>query len=63
LSASRRFDILERDSRKCVVCGRSASDGIVLHVDHIVPVSKGGSNDIVSLQTLCEECNLGKGVR
>jgi hypothetical protein len=59
-----RFDVLKRD-RKCVLCGASpsADSDVRLHVDHIVPRSKGGSNDIGNLQTLCSECNLGKSNR
>lgn len=57
-----RFRILKRDHFRCVFCGRT-SDQTKLHVDHIVPVSKGGRNDPNSLATSCEECNLGKGVQ
>ena len=56
-----RYDIMKRDGFRCVLCGRSASDGIKLHVDHIVPVSRGGKTEESNLRTLCEECNLGKG--
>ena len=62
-SAKERFDILERDGFRCKVCGATADDGVKLHVDHIKPVSKGGDNHPSNLQTLCEECNLGKGDR
>jgi hypothetical protein len=57
-----RFKVLERDSFKCCVCGASPAKelNIVLHVDHIVPWSKGGETAIDNLQTLCSECNLGK---
>lgn len=63
LPAKRRFDVLERDKFRCIRCGRSAADGIVLHVDHKVAVCNGGLDEMENLQTLCEECNLGKGAR
>lgn len=56
-----RYQILNRDHYRCVVCGRSAKeDHVKLHVDHIIPVSKGGKTVPENLQTLCEDCNLGK---
>lgn len=58
-----RLSIFERDKFKCVYCGLSAKDGAVLNVDHILPVSKGGSNDSSNLQTLCRACNSGKADR
>ena len=33
----------------------------MLHADHIVPVSAGGSNEIGNLQWLCRDVNLAKG--
>lgn len=54
-----RFEVFKRDSFKCQYCGRSAPE-VVLHVDHINPVSKGGENDITNLITACQDCNLGK---
>lgn len=44
-------------------CGRGREDGVKLHVDHIVPVSRGGKSVMSNLQTLCEDCNCGKGNR
>jgi hypothetical protein len=57
-----RFKVLQRDSFKCVSCGNSPAiqTGIVLHVDHILPWSKGGQTIESNLQTLCQICNLGK---
>lgn len=57
-----RFIVLSRDGFKCCACGASpAKDPAVeLHVDHIVPWSKGGETVIDNLQTLCSKCNLGK---
>lgn len=63
LKPSIRYSILERDGFRCQACGASAADGAVLHVDHIVAVAKGGSNDPSNLQALCADCNLGKGAR
>ena len=55
-----RYQILVRDNSTCQCCGAKASDGIQLHIDHIKPVSKGGTNIKENLQTLCADCNLGK---
>lgn len=60
MTDSLRYDILKRDGFRCVLCGRTVNDGIKLHVDHIIPVSKGGKTVKENLRTLCEECNWGK---
>jgi len=57
-----RVSVLHRDKYKCVFCGRNSKQ-IQLEVDHIIPFCKGGSNDISNLQTLCIDCNRGKGAR
>lgn len=58
-----RLKILKRDHYSCVKCGRSPAThrGIVLHIDHIKPLSKGGDSSFDNLQTLCNKRNLGKG--
>ena len=57
-----RFKVFLRDHFKCCACGASpAKDpAVVLHVDHIMPWSKGGETILENLQTLCSKCNLGK---
>jgi Homing endonuclease associated repeat/HNH endonuclease len=57
-----RFKVLQRDNFSCRQCGRSPATvlGVVLHVDHISPWSKGGETILENLQVLCEMCNLGK---
>lgn len=60
MTDSLRYDVLKRDNYRCKICGASAEDGAVLHVDHIIPVSKGGKTELNNLQTLCDRCNLGK---
>ena len=57
-----RYQVLKSANGKCQLCGVSAQDA-VLHVDHITPRSKGGSNEIDNVQCLCEQCNLGKSNR
>ena len=57
-----RFKVMKRDNFKCCACGASPAKDptIELHVDHIIPWSKGGETEIDNLQTLCSKCNLGK---
>jgi Homing endonuclease associated repeat/HNH endonuclease len=58
-----RYLVLSRDRFTCKACGRSPATqpGLCLQVDHIVPWSKGGPTVAKNLQTLCEQCNGGKG--
>lgn len=58
-----RFSILMRDGFTCQSCGASPTKkrGVELHVDHIVPWSKGGETEKSNLQTKCNKCNFGKG--
>lgn len=62
LSKKIRFEVFKRDSFTCQYCGQKAPD-VILHVDHINPVSKGGGNEIINLITSCVACNSGKGAR
>lgn len=57
-----RFRIMQRDNFSCCACGASPAlqPGLMLHVDHIKPWSRGGDTIEVNLQTLCEACNLRK---
>lgn len=55
----RRHEIFTRDDYRCQECG--ATDR--LEVDHITPITKGGSDDPENLQTLCKSCNCRKGNR
>lgn len=63
ISDRMRFRILMRDGFTCKKCGRSPMQelGVELHVDHIVPWSKGGETIPENLETKCKKCNLGKG--
>jgi 5-methylcytosine-specific restriction endonuclease McrA len=62
IPASIRVCVLHRDKYKCVFCGRSSKQ-VQLEVDHIIAFSKGGNHNLDNLQTLCIDCNRGKGAR
>lgn len=53
-----RVAIFERDGYRCVYCGDKPNE---LECDHVVPVSRGGSNDPSNLATACVPCNRSKG--
>ena len=55
-----RFATFERDDYKCRYCGKQPP-AVTLVIDHIVPVSRGGTNNIDNLAVSCEDCNNGKG--
>lgn len=58
-----REHIKERDNYTCKCCGVSLEDEphLLLEIDHIVPLSKGGMTTEDNLQTLCWKCNRSKG--
>lgn len=49
--------LCEKYDNKCLCCGRN---DVPLTVDHVIPISKGGSNDIKNCQPLCKQCNSKK---
>lgn len=60
ISYSKRLDVLLRDDKTCQIC--RCTEG-PFHVDHKIPVARGGSNEMSNLWTLCQACNLGKSDR
>ncbi len=52
--------VLMRDGARCQLCGAEARNGALLHVDHLVPWSKGGETTLQNLRVLCNVCNIGK---
>ena len=59
IGSGKRKRILERDAYRCVAC----DSWVDLHIDHIMPVSRGGKNDDENLQVLCQPCNSSKGTK
>lgn len=58
-----RDSIKTRDNYTCCLCGNSIyqEPNLLLEIDHIKPVSKGGMTEESNLQTLCWKCNRSKG--
>lgn len=63
MTSKLRREILERDGYTCKNCGASQQNepNLLLEVDHIIPISKGGMTSTDNLQTLCWRCNRAKG--
>jgi 5-methylcytosine-specific restriction enzyme A len=57
---SKRRKVFERDGYKCRSCERTGDESNPLTIDHVVPLSHGGTNEQRNLQTLCLSCNLRK---
>ena len=55
-----RFEFLKKYNFTCQYCGRKAPE-TQFHIDHIIPISKGGLNNENNLILACDECNIGKG--
>lgn len=60
-----REEIKQRDNYTCQNCGLSIYDekNLLLEIDHIIPLSKGGITSHDNLQTLCWKCNRKKGTK
>ena len=60
-----RESIKERDHFTCCLCGNSIKKepNLLLEIDHIIPVAKGGRTTTENLQTLCWRCNRSKGAK
>lgn len=53
--------VIERDGLRCVYCDDDLTDQEV-HLDHVIPESKGGPTNVDNLQVTCRRCNTSKGV-
>lgn len=65
MTSKLRLKIKERDGYTCKICNLSVAQepNLLLEIDHIVPISKGGLTTEDNLQTLCWKCNRSKGAK
>lgn len=65
MTSKLREHIKERDNFTCKICGASIyrEPNLLLEVDHITPLAKGGITAEDNLQTLCWKCNRKKGAK
>lgn len=61
----KRLAIYMRDSFACGYCGADLRSEVPANVtlDHLLPLSTGGSNDATNLITACKRCNCSRGVK
>lgn len=55
-----RNRVFRRDSHTCQYCGATEEQ---MHCDHVVPLSRGGTDEDENLATACERCNVTKGTK
>jgi 5-methylcytosine-specific restriction endonuclease McrA len=58
-----REAVIARDGMVCGLCSGVVENRADIHIDHIVPVSRGGSDHLGNLQVSHSWCNLAKGAR
>jgi len=58
-----RAVVWDRCGGRCVYCGRAMNPFRDFTVDHVVPVHRGGSDDLSNLVGSCRHCNFAKGAR
>lgn len=63
MTQSLRKQIMKRDSYTCQICGKYMPDEVGLHIDHIIPIAKGGKSVYSNLRVLCSKCNGKKGAK
>ena len=63
MTSALREKIKQRDNYTCKICNLSTRQerNLLLEIDHIIPLSRGGVTSESNLQTLCWKCNRSKG--
>ena len=62
LSKSLRFEVFRRAHSRASIRGRKAPE-VLLEIDHLEPVAKGGTNNLLNLIASCKDCNSGKSAK
>lgn len=57
-----RAEIIERDRSTCHLCGKRCEPSEI-HIDHVIPLARGGTHTRENVRVACSNCNLKKGPR
>lgn len=57
-----RAYIIERDASRCHMCRKKCRQDEI-HLDHVIPLARGGAHTLENLRVACATCNLSKGAR
>lgn len=57
-----RAEIIERDKGRCWICKKYVAKSLI-HLDHVIPLSKGGAHHPSNVKVACKSCNEWKGDR
>jgi 5-methylcytosine-specific restriction endonuclease McrA len=61
LTPAQKIKLFEKTNYHCIICGTNIPAGVRgLQADHKIPLSRGGNNDRVNWQPICNNCNVGK---
>lgn len=63
LATTLRWQVMERESRRCAYCRSPMLVGIPMVVDHVIPLAVGGTSAFENLCLACYRCNEFKGSR
>lgn len=59
-----RYEVVQRDSvdgvLQCQMCGEIIDRVRDVHIDHIIPISQGGSDELDNVRCVCASCNLSR---
>lgn len=63
ISSTLQKEVYARDGLKCRYCGFKHKSALKFNIDHVIPVAKGGTEELSNLVVSCKKCNQAKGTK